>query len=823
METGLRATRASNELEIIFHRFVDKSLKLLNKEAFIIAFDDIDTHFKRGWPLLEIIRKYLTTPQLITILSGDLELYSILVRSKQWENFGDKILGNEENRHSHFSAMADQLESQYLLKLLKPERRLELRSLFYFFERVRTSHKKQGKDFTVGIRSDNDDKVTDLLEILKHIVQLLFAVNGKDVELYQGHLTRETMRSLIRLLSAYMHEQKGAVSSYFTQNSPLLDVIVDIFYIPLQQNGFDVFFLRDPDPRIALNHLVVGLVGRNQLENGYRLKSDYNSNELNRLMMGLSAVYNRLLKDNPSLFFDYLVKVGLSREIALIAKSGEEQTTISRYLDWSGLRDGDIGVTIARQFTGYIRSLTATLSATTYRGTVSLLRPRWKQNISVGKYPKIIKERYGVKLSPERPLEDLWEILRYQTAHPLHGFIREVVNKSTPSFIQEDHRAFFFNAVEELEDRITSWHWRLVNLGVMRAVSRANENSSYWSFHTLLAVIGEISACRKTDEIRRVIIKNSQIRDFPLPDFGSGELDTHRYDSGGQEDPFSEATRDDIPDFFVEDLVQWVNGLDNMLPVHIVAKIFSRLYYSMGRVDNDLQFAAKSLGALAHRYIAIFLNAVLVEEALYNAIDMPINLNNPTGNDKVLLNNLDKIFREKDKFKFSHWMLKCPIWRYFVHPETELYKQLKNGIIDDKVCYVGTIKFENLYSLLNSVLVRSNKYKAIDVESSDGEEGEEAEQSEEGGEKTGTRYTKPEKPKKAKKPRYNLEELRKLFRAEADLIKHDLNPWKDDSFILTNEFIGRYLKKKFSGVSTKPEGRQFKSIMRELIKVMKTK
>ncbi|MCD8079453.1 MAG: hypothetical protein LUF04_03295 [Bacteroides sp.] len=57
-----------------------------------MAFDDVDTDFAKGWPVMETIRKYLTSPQLITILSGDINLYTLLIRKKQWENFGKPLL-----------------------------------------------------------------------------------------------------------------------------------------------------------------------------------------------------------------------------------------------------------------------------------------------------------------------------------------------------------------------------------------------------------------------------------------------------------------------------------------------------------------------------------------------------------------------------------------------------------------------------------------------------------------------------------------------------------------------------------------------------------
>lgn len=58
----------------------------------MIPFDDIDTDFKKGFEILEVLRKYITSGQIITILTGDLELYSKLVRKANWKCFDDDFL-----------------------------------------------------------------------------------------------------------------------------------------------------------------------------------------------------------------------------------------------------------------------------------------------------------------------------------------------------------------------------------------------------------------------------------------------------------------------------------------------------------------------------------------------------------------------------------------------------------------------------------------------------------------------------------------------------------------------------------------------------------
>ena len=133
MDRGLKSVKAAKDLEANFNDLVACALKTLDKKAFIITLDDIDVNFLKGWPVLETIRKYLTSPQIIVLLSGDLKLYSKAIRKQQWKNFGKALLKNEAealNKMTGYNDLVTEMESQYLQKIIKPENRIRLTTLF---------------------------------------------------------------------------------------------------------------------------------------------------------------------------------------------------------------------------------------------------------------------------------------------------------------------------------------------------------------------------------------------------------------------------------------------------------------------------------------------------------------------------------------------------------------------------------------------------------------------------------------------------------------------------------------------------------------------
>lgn len=130
MSEGLRKAKKGRLFEQKFNAFIECALKALKKKAFVLAFDDVDTSFKRGHMILETIRKYLTSPHLFLILSGDLDLYGRLVRKDIYATFGSDVMNHDrviipDGKNSISNATLE-LEEQYLLKVLPPQYRIPM-------------------------------------------------------------------------------------------------------------------------------------------------------------------------------------------------------------------------------------------------------------------------------------------------------------------------------------------------------------------------------------------------------------------------------------------------------------------------------------------------------------------------------------------------------------------------------------------------------------------------------------------------------------------------------------------------------------------------
>jgi hypothetical protein len=133
MSRGLNKAMKGRLFERKLGGYIEDALKALDKHAFVLAFDDVDTNFSLGYTILETIRKYLTSPRLVLLVSGDLDLYGRLLRRNIYETFGDKVLKNDpgiigEDKHDIANAVLE-LEEQYLLKVLPPQNRVSMLAL----------------------------------------------------------------------------------------------------------------------------------------------------------------------------------------------------------------------------------------------------------------------------------------------------------------------------------------------------------------------------------------------------------------------------------------------------------------------------------------------------------------------------------------------------------------------------------------------------------------------------------------------------------------------------------------------------------------------
>lgn len=296
---GMNKAKAFNKLEDTFHTYIKETLKLLDKKCIVVPFDDIDTDFKKGFEILEVLRKYITSGQIITILTGDLELYSKLVRKANWKCFDDDFLKKEMEYAGHkkeeFAEMINQLENQYLIKLLKPEYRIHLKTIReyleeddYSLEIIYTDAKKGktiGKCYRdllnrIGISSRNERVNTEICHFLLGL----------------------SLRGQVRILTLLNF------NSIQKEKTDITTGLLNVFANDINQKASNTKLLINGTPVYTIEMLKF-LIHANALYTGSNFLPETNDDILNKALFAVGTKFNQLVRKNRFLIFDYWIRL----------------------------------------------------------------------------------------------------------------------------------------------------------------------------------------------------------------------------------------------------------------------------------------------------------------------------------------------------------------------------------------------------------------------------------------------------------------------------------------------------------------------------------
>jgi hypothetical protein len=711
MEEGLATVRSHRRLEPYFHAFIDASLWLLQKRAFILGLDDIDTSFEKGWPVLETIRRYLTTKRLIVLLSGDSELFSAVVRKQQWQNLGEGLMKHDA-RPDYYSSLVDRLEDQYLQKILKPENRIFLDSIYSYYKsepEQDAGKEASAKHPILTVRLTKDDEPVRLRSMIRTLlVNALFITREDDLRLYERALLEQPTRSVVQLLyhfrDAFLilckaqndkaeprplnQEERQAVERF--QNS-----LITIFASSLQQMGWAPNLLRDMAPEDVGPMIVEHLTNRGMLDPGYRLKPEFGNTTKNLAVLTVGAQIAGMMYRQPESCLDYMLKVGLAHEV-LVSASADVATRVSaikEYVRFVGLDTMESALGVARRATAYLRGRDGRVDRQTVRsGTIALYGD------SGALYPLFVM--YGVN-----DIDSVNKLmLSKDSKHPMWDFWKLTEDDGNKG------KGYFYNTLNSIEKTISNDMKGLAYLPMQLIVRGDAEQTPVASIFNLLGVLRDVMSATSRDDVWQVLLRHAQLRSFAAPNRATAAADVT---AGGADADDEESDRNLNQMYHISgSLWSWVQGnrdvMRDPLSVNLIAKIWSRFYYTLLRTDAEVGKRQNNenryyCGQLLHRFIIAFLNAVLVEEMLVHG---PMTLKNPSIKDDNFILNLDSVANNKINASLFWMFWSCPLWGYFLDLRSnvsQLHRAVAYGESGRPMTNDG---FYSLYPLLNSLLIQ---------------------------------------------------------------------------------------------------------------------
>ncbi|WP_157447372.1 antiviral RADAR system adenosine triphosphatase RdrA [Catenovulum agarivorans] len=109
--------RSGVQLEKLFHNFITCACDVFSSKALAIPIDDVDMSLSKAFEVLDVVRRLLSCPQIIPIVSGDTSLYEQITELHFRQELGTSYRGE---------VLASSLNKAYLTKIFPNPNRIRL-------------------------------------------------------------------------------------------------------------------------------------------------------------------------------------------------------------------------------------------------------------------------------------------------------------------------------------------------------------------------------------------------------------------------------------------------------------------------------------------------------------------------------------------------------------------------------------------------------------------------------------------------------------------------------------------------------------------------
>ncbi len=317
LDHGLERAADSQRLRGKLHSVIGSVCTMYGADAVVLAIDDADTKAELAMEVLECLRKYLDTPQVVALVTGDLEMYSLLVQNHFQKDFASEDKGLNADRRKQQYRMVEHLEDQYLLKLFPIQRRLQLKTLHTLSERQTYSVITRG----VASRRTLHDAVDQIA------TQGLRLRSKADKTLFREHVLKLPVRSVLQLLSTYykLSESESAKPTDAASEALRATALSSLY-----RHDVDVESIAEGDLHATIEAAFNLSVRDGEPDTAVYLRPQARDASLRSAYVSLAADVARLCESNPARAITYmLVTAGSSNIFHLVAKMAKKSGAAS--------------------------------------------------------------------------------------------------------------------------------------------------------------------------------------------------------------------------------------------------------------------------------------------------------------------------------------------------------------------------------------------------------------------------------------------------------------------------------------------------------------
>ncbi|HDS1206790.1 TPA: hypothetical protein QDZ84_001785 [Shewanella algae] len=677
LDAQLDYSIGGQDLSAIFNHLVECACKILDCTAILISFDDIDTQFDTGWDVLESIRRFFNSQKLVVVATGDLRLYSQLIRGKQYENYSKTLLDQEKEsaRLAERGYMVEHLEQQYLLKLFPVQKRIQLKTMLQL---VGEKGKDRKENIRVKTRPDmSAEAAIEVRDAIGNAVREgLNLREGSDAKMYVNELLKQPVRLLMQVLQDF-YTKKYSVPSVKIKGEQGSDETSDELSVPnLLRNALYGSMLSSiyraglnyEQHRFGMDSLCkdiftyvkqdrdfnTGFYLRPQSESeALRNCSIYLASQVSENCQGsLSKVLQMLLVGCGSIsIFNQFVS-GLVQ-----AENDKEkfEQLVSEYVAYMSVGRNESASHWANRCSAVIADASTDRKVGVFIGQVQLNRGSKKEKIENFNYFKLGKESGLAKAAMAASLSTVASsnLMDFSSVFNLIGAISDLAACS--SDVSEATKVF------------------------NKTISQPTCIAPPWSN---AAARAEVKAGKTDNEDEN----SHQVSDEIEPDDDDESVGINQTVEAEFKDAF-------------DAIIKWLNSVQKLELIIrpsaiLIGKIWTRFYFNINNVEDlhksRLNKPNARLGVIAMHSnaakimrfnVLALLHAVLVEESLYHAVEdrdyigdgLRLNPVTSVGEFETKLRSMDSVLKKSRK-KWSETnplfflLISCPILHPFIFP-----------------------------------------------------------------------------------------------------------------------------------------------------------
>ncbi|MGL0949681.1 P-loop NTPase fold protein [Vibrio vulnificus] len=632
LDKAINKATSGFALEKGLHSLIDVMANELNVELFIIAIDDVDTKTNKANEVLETLRCYLTHPRLVILISGDLKLYSHIVKtSKKNELSAQNGDGSEQ--------LVDHLEQQYLTKILPVEQRVNLKRLSEIV-----------KNNTIFVKHKALSKDIELIELIEVIFSSSLNINKQHLKSHLDFIINQPVRSVLQLVKSLLDSKCDNYSS-----NSLKQAIYHNFIGSLVAENLQLENLMNNNPHMNTIgfELFKLLENHGELETGFyaRPDSSYDQSGFNAAKLYLSATISSLFgsskeKSRISNGIKTMLTGGAAANVfsTYVAGKLEQNANIQNYLDYIGLSRNENITSLAAHLSPIILNhLTTTNNKAIASGVVRTPRRISDRSFDTDIFSKIIS---------------LEEESRLRTSS-IDNLAKERTLTSFADYV----------AIKTI---LISAH----------KAQTTTEGRDYISVYALLASLSELLSESEGYDNSNLLAGLCSIPTYTYPHFLQGstkgdEDDIEDYDGNYIDE--SNSTHLDRLESILEKWRITSLQLNTKFSSLLIGKVWTRLFYSLNQISDKAKSpcaypegkADIVLGELFARFVWAIINASLIEECRYridtdrDQSNFIRSAKNISSSSNELVVNLSSILKSNVKFKddlpLTYSLISCPL------------------------------------------------------------------------------------------------------------------------------------------------------------------